>query len=143
MRVLSVTVLLAALTQTATADVKVHNVWARATPPGSTVAAVYGELISSEPDELVSISTPAAERGEVHMTTNDAGMTKMRPLTSVAMPADKPVSFRSGAMHVMLIGLREPLKAGTSVSITFRFRVAPELSVIANVLAPDASEPAR
>jgi periplasmic copper chaperone A len=143
MRLLFATLLFAALTQTAAAAVKAHNLWARATPPDSKVAVVYGELISDRPDELISISTPAAERAEVHVTTNEGGMLKMRPMAAVAIPANKPISFRSGAMHVMLIGLRAPLQAGATIPMTFRFRSAPELSVSAKVLAPGATEPAR
>jgi periplasmic copper chaperone A len=143
MRLWFAAVLFTALTQTAAADVRAYNLWARATPPGSTVGVVYGELISDRDDELISISTSAAERAEVHMTSNEGGTMKMRPMTAIALPAEKRISFRSGGMHVMLMGLRAPLKAGETIAVTLRFRDAPELIVSAKVLAPGTSEPAR
>jgi periplasmic copper chaperone A len=143
MRALLTTLLFVALTQTASADVTAQNMWARATPPGSTVAVVYGELISDQSDELISISTPAAERAEVHTTLHEGGTMKMRPMTAVAIPAKTPIRFRSGGMHVMLVGLRAPLTAGSTIEVTFRFRTAPELIVSAKVLAPGAMETSR
>jgi periplasmic copper chaperone A len=143
MRALLTTLLFVALTQTASADVTAQNMWARATPPGSTVAVVYGELISDQSDELISISTPAAERAEVHTTLHEGGTMKMRPMTVVPLPAKTPMRFRSGGMHVMLVGLRAPLTAGATIAVTFRFRSAPELIVSAKILAPGAIEPAR
>ena len=143
MRMLLTTLLLVALTQMASADVTAQNMWARATPPGSTVAVVYGELISDQSDELISISTPGAKRAEVHTTLNEGGTLKMRAMTVVPIPAKTPMKFRSGGMHVMLIGLRAPLTAGATIAVTFRFRSAPELVVSARILAAGAIEPAR
>ena len=79
----------------------------------------------------------------MHTTLNEGGTMKMRPVTDVALPAEKRISFRSGAMHVMLMGLRAPLKAGETIAVTLRLRDAPELTVSVKILAPGTSELAR
>lgn len=131
----------AVLVQSASAAVVVEQAWARATPPGSTVGVVYGHLRSDAADELVSLSSPVAERVEVHASINEAGMMKMRKLSALALPAKTSVQLRPAGTHIMLSGLRAPLLAGTSFDLTLRFRSAPPLTLKVTVLAPTDAEP--
>jgi copper(I)-binding protein len=122
--------------------VRVNGVWSRATPPGSTVGVVYARITAAQADALLSITTPAADRVEIHLSSNEGGIMKMRPATSVTLPAGKPVQLEPGGLHVMLIGLHAPLQAGTSFALTLRFRSAAPLTVFAQVIAPGDAEPA-
>ena len=134
--------LLASFAHSVTAAVLVDTVWARATAPGSSVGVVYARILAQQADELLSVDSPAAERAEIHVSSNENGTMKMRPMTSVILPASKPVRLRPGGIHVMLIGLRRPLQAGTSFALTLRFRSAAPLTVTARVIGPDDVEPA-
>jgi periplasmic copper chaperone A len=120
----------------AAVDVSVENAWARATPPGSTVAAVYAQVRAQADDEIVSVTTPSAARVEMHSSTQEDGIMKMRPVTSVPLSANKSVKFEAGGLHLMLIGLHSPLVANTSVALTFNFRSASPVTTTANVVAP-------
>lgn len=124
------------------AAVSVTNVWSRATPPAVTVGVIYAELLSDQADELLAIESPAAERVEVHVSSNEGGMTKMRQLTSVTLPAKERIRFQPGGMHVMLIGLRKPLVAGATIPLTITFRSAKPLRVEAKIIGPGELEPA-
>lgn len=124
-------------------SVEIENAWARATPPGSTVASVYAQVEAQQTDEIVAISTPAAERVEIHATSEAAGVMKMRPVSSVPLPANEPVKFEAGGLHLMLIGLRKPLVAGSSIPLTFAFRSAAPLTIEADVVAPADDRAAR
>jgi periplasmic copper chaperone A len=117
-------------------DVAVENAWARATPPGSTVAAVYAQVRAHAEDEIVSVTTSSAVRVEIHSSRQENGVMKMRPVASVPLPADKTVKFEAGGLHLMLIGLHSPLVANTSVALTFNFRSASPVTITANVVAP-------
>jgi len=142
MRALVVIALLATVACSSRAAVEIENAWARATPPGSTVASVYAQVQARSADEILSVSTPAAARVEMHATAEDGGMMRMRPVATVALPAGELVKFEAGGLHLMLIGLRAPLVAGSSVPITFNFRSAAPITIAADVVAPGDDHPA-
>jgi copper(I)-binding protein len=135
--------LLASFAHSAGAAVLVDTVWARATAPGSSVGVVYARIVAEQADELLSIDSSAAERAEIHVSSSENGTMKMRPMTSVKLPARKPVQLRPGGIHVMLIGLHKPLQAGTSFELRLRFRSAATLTVMAKVIGPGDTEPAQ
>jgi copper(I)-binding protein len=131
----------ACLAQSANAAVMVEHAWARATPPGSTVGVVYGNFRSDEADEVVGLSSPVAERVEVHASSSEGGMMKMRMLNALALPAKTNVQLQPAGTHIMLTGLRTSLVAGTSFELTLRFRSATPLTLKVRVLAPGEAEP--
>jgi len=107
---------LAATVQAQPASVK--DAWVRAPAPGQNVAGVYMEIVSRADSVLVAVASPAAARAEMHSTTQEAGVMKMRPLEKIELPAGKAVKLAPGGLHVMLIGLKQPLKRGDKVPVT-------------------------
>jgi len=122
--------------------VSVSNAWSRATPPATTVGVLYAELVANEADELIAIEAAGvAERVEVHVSSNEGGTMKMRPLASVTLPAKQRIRFQPGGMHVMLIGLRKPLVAGATIPLTLKFRSAAVLRIEAKIIGPGERDP--
>lgn len=121
--------LLLSACQSSTPPITIDNAWSPATPPTATVAAAYLQITSHQPDELLSASTPVADRVEMHITIEDGGMMRMRPLATLAIPAGVTVSFEPGGHHFMLIGLKAPLAEGTTFPLILRFRNAGEVAV--------------
>ncbi len=103
-------------------DVEVSNAWVRATVPGQPVAGAYLDLRASSRLKLVGVSSPVAERGEIHEMKDEDGMMKMRAVKAVDLPAGKTVSLAPGGLHVMLFGLAEPLTEGRKVPLTLKLR---------------------
>jgi periplasmic copper chaperone A len=66
---------------------------------------------------------------------------KMRPISGVDIPAHKPVMLAPGGMHIMLIGLKSPLKAGQSFPLTLTFAKAGERTIDVAVEPVAASGP--
>jgi copper(I)-binding protein len=99
-------------------SVKVENAWARATVPGQKTGSVYFELTSASDAALVAVGSPAAARAELHSMTMDGGVMRMRALPRVELPAGKKVTLAPGGVHVMLVDLKQPLKAGGQVPVT-------------------------
>jgi len=93
---------------------------ARPTPPGITVGAVYFSITNagSKADRLLSVSTPVANKVELHESRNMRGVVEMRELTSVECPPGATVRATPGGLHVMLMGLAAPLAAGTELSMS-------------------------
>lgn len=98
--------------------VTVNDAWVRAPAPGQKVAAAYMELKSKQTSFLVSIASPAAGAVELHITTLEGGIMKMRPVGKVELPGGKPVKLAPGGVHVMLLDLKQPLKPGDKVPLT-------------------------
>ena len=48
----------------------------------------------------------------------------MSEIASLALPAGKPVELKPGGYHLMLMDLKQPLKAGESVPLTLTWRDA-------------------
>ena len=69
----------------------------------------------TEADVLPGGSSDAAERVEVHETTiDDKGVASMKKLDAVELKSGQSIELKPAGMHVMLIGLKQPLKEGDS-----------------------------
>ena len=105
-------------------QLEVSNAWARATPGKAENGAAYVTILSPTPDRLLSASSPAAKKAELH-TMEMAGMVmKMRPVAGLDIPAGQPVALKPGGEHIMLIGLQQPLREGQSFTLTLNFEKA-------------------
>lgn len=110
--------------------VVVSGAWVRAAGAGQRASAVYLTLCNSGegPDRLLGVSTDAAEAAEIHQTRKDeAGVASMAPLESVDLAPKEDVALAPGGAHIMLIGLKRPIEAGDTVTLTLEFeRSAPQ-----------------
>ena len=93
-------------------DIEIKNAWARATPGGAQTAAAYVTIEAPSGDRLTGVSTPAAQKADIHSMTMDNGVMKMRQLDGLDLPAGKEVTLKPGGYHIMLTGLAKPLEAG-------------------------------
>ena len=100
-----------------TVMVTVSNAWARATVPGQQVAGAYLEISSIENAALVSAKSSAAKNVEIHVMSMEAGMMSMRQISQLELPAGKTVALAPGGYHLMLTGLKQPLKKGDTVPL--------------------------
>jgi copper(I)-binding protein len=92
---------------------------------------------------LLSASSPAADKVEIHTMTMDNGIMRMRPLPNgIIVPPGSTASLKPGANHIMLIGLKAPLAQGTLVPLTLNFAKAGPVRVQLKVEPAGASEPA-
>jgi periplasmic copper chaperone A len=57
----------------------------------------------------------------------------MRPLAGVTIPAGHPVAFVPGGMHIMLDGLKGPLREGQTFPLTLTFAKAGPQTVTVTV----------
>jgi periplasmic copper chaperone A len=126
-------------------SVNAANVWARATAPGQNTASVYFDLTSDRDAALVAAGSPVAGRAELHATTVDNGVMRMRPLARVDLPAGQTVRLTPGGMHLMLLDLKQPLKAGDKLPLVLSIQSTGSslttLKLEAQVRALDGADP--
>lgn len=119
--------------------VTVINAWVRATIPGATGTAAYMTLQNpaSSPVVLVRAHSPAAEAVEFHESVRRDGIARMHPLPRVTVPARGVAKFVPGGAHIMLIGVRRELRAGSVVPMTLVFAGGDSLRLILKTRSPD------
>ena len=105
------------------ADIEVLHAWARATAPGQDSGVVDLLLSSKRAASLIGVKSPVANSVELHTMVDNHGVMEMREIKSIPLQAGVPVSLSGTGTHIMLIGLKKPLKEGTSVPLTLIFRI--------------------
>lgn len=116
----------------------VRDAWANPAIAGSN-GAVYFTVAndSGEDDALIRAQSNVAEQVEMHLSLMDAeDHMMMRAQESVAIPAGGQAQFQPGGLHLMLIDLRQDLRAGDKISLTLNFEKAGNISVQAVVKQP-------
>jgi hypothetical protein len=105
-------------TQVTAGEITTSDAWGRATAPGQENGSV-GVVITSKKDaRLIAVSTPVAKTAEIHTMTMDNGVMQMRQLEFLPLPAGQPVTLGPGGDHLMLFGLKHPLKEGDQIPLT-------------------------
>jgi copper(I)-binding protein len=117
--------------------VTVADVLCRPTPNGRQATACYVTLTANTDDSLVSVSSPRADRVEIHESKLENGMMVMTELRAgQPLPAGQKVELKPGGNHIMLLGVAEPLATGQTVDLTLTFANAPAVEVTAPVAHP-------
>jgi periplasmic copper chaperone A len=120
-------------------DLHIGHPWSRAAG-ANTNGAGFMTIRNSgtQPDRLLSASTPIARVVELHTHIREGEVMRMRPVQDIPVPAGQTVRLRPGGLHVMLIGLTEPLRQGAEVPLTLRFERAGEVQVMLAIEAAGA-----
>jgi len=105
-------------------DVTIIEPYVRAVPPGQTVSAAFLQLEnkSGKTRYVVNAASPVSRVVELHSHIHEGGMMKMRQVESIEIPANGKTVLEPGGLHIMLIGLHNPLKLEQKVSITLEFK---------------------
>ena len=102
-----------ALAQTTTKDA-----WVRGTVAAQKATGAFMQITSTQGGKLVSAASPVAGVVENHEMKMDGNVMKMAPIPGLDLPAGKMVELKPGGYHVMLMDLKQPLKAGDTVPLT-------------------------
>ena len=121
--------------------IQVDQVWSRAMPVGATGVVYLTVTDQGAPDMLTRVASPVAASAELHETIDDHGVMKMRPVGSLPIAPGKPLTLAPGGYHIMLMGLKQALVAGTSFPVTLTFAKAGTVTATATVQAAGAAMP--
>lgn len=127
--------------ETAAGDLRIVDPWARASAGHGNTGAAFMKIVNDgkEDDRLVSASTPAAGKVEVHETTMDGGVMKMRMLMGgLPVPAGGEVTLKPMGLHVMMMDVKEQLAEGETLSLTLTFEKAGSVELTVPIAGPGA-----
>lgn len=129
-------------------DLRIDHPYAVPSRPGLSTGAVYFRAISntgSQPDQLLSARTPVATSVDLHRMEMDGDVMRMRAVPAIDLPPNTEVRLRHGSAnghHLMLLGLKAPLKDGDRFPVVLNFQRAGEREVMVWVQTPrDALKP--
>ena len=120
------------------ADIQVSRAWARPTvgqAPGAVFVTIENKGGSA--DRLTGASSDNAAMAMVHQNEVENGVVKMRMAGEINLPAHDRIEMKPGGTHIMLEGLRKPLKKGDQFDLVLRFKDSPDQTVQVTVMKPE------
>lgn len=107
-------------------SVSLSSLQLRATVAGVPTSAAYLTIENhgKSADKLLDIACGCADSAMMHRSETKNGISSMSMVGELDIPAGGKVSFTPNGLHVMLVGLKGPLKAGRTQVMTLRFQKA-------------------
>lgn len=104
-------------------DIMAHDAYARATPPNAATSAVFADMMNRGTTDrtIVSATTDAAGKVELHDVIKEGDVMKMRQIESITIPAKGKVELKPGSLHIMLFDLKKPLVEGEAIDVQVTF----------------------
>jgi copper(I)-binding protein len=115
-------------------NITVRDAWIRAPIGGQTSAALYATFENGgrERRAIVSVTTGAAEKAEIHSTRVEGSVAMMVRANEVVLEPGRVTDLKPGASHVMLFGVGTP-NPGETVTVLFGLDDGTQLVVQAEV----------
>jgi len=105
------------------ATIEVIDPYARAVPPGHPNSAAFMVLknTGAEDRALVDAKSNVSKVVELHTHRKEGGMMRMRRVGKIEIKAASDTVLKPGGLHVMFIGLKQPLNAGDVIKLELIF----------------------
>ena len=122
-------------------DVEIGHPFATPSLAGSANGAAYLvslENTGNQADKLMRASTPMAASVELHAMSVDAqGVMRMRQVDAIELAPKSTLKMRPGmGYHLMLVGLKQPLREGSTFPMTLEFQRGGKVEVKVVVQTP-------
>jgi len=127
--------------ETKVGDLVIEHAWSRATTGQNGAAFMAIENHGKEADKLIAISTTLSDAPMMHASYMEGDVMKMRMVDGIDVPANGSVELKPGSFHIMLMGLKAPLKEGQMFPMTLTFQKTGKVEVEVMVEAAGAAAP--
>jgi len=123
-------------------NLTVSSPWARSTPAKARNGAVYMTIQNggAATDRLIAVKSPVAGHAGLHQTVMEQDVMRMRPVKAMPVSPGGMAMLKPGGYHIMLMGLKKPLKEGHSFPLTLTFDKAGEIAIMVPVMKSGAKE---
>lgn len=106
---------------TAHAKTTAQDAWARATVEGQGMGGGFVTLTSDTDAKLISAHSTASREMQLHTMVMDGERMRMQQVPEITLPANTAVPL-TGHYHLMFMGLKAPLKEGSTIPVTLKIR---------------------
>lgn len=110
-------------------------------PPGAKVAAAYFTLTNTHNQPLIirGVSSEDVPHTSLHLSSVVDDVARMEEQKSITIDAGESLAFTHGSYHVMLMGLTEPLTAGSNLALVLDTSEG-SLSINLPIITPDEAD---
>ncbi len=116
--------------------VSVEDAWLRLPPPVAKTAAVYMTIRNDADADAAVVGAAApgvARRAMIHAMAMADGRMRMKPVRRLRIPAHGEARLAPGGLHLMLTGLKRPLRAGETIRIELMLEAGGKIATEARV----------
>jgi len=126
----------------AAGPIALTDAWSR---PAIDTGVVYVRVANTgaTADLVDGARSPIARSLELHRSMNMNGMSSMKPVYGMPVPANGMLAFVPDADHIMLIGLRHDLKANEDFTVDLHLKRAGWITTTVHVRPMDAAAGAK
>ncbi|HZF46967.1 MAG TPA: copper chaperone PCu(A)C [Sphingomonadaceae bacterium] len=113
-------------------NLSIEHPWSRETAPCQTSGGGFMTVLNNgaQPDKLLSATSPVAAEVQLHSSSVEGGVMRMRHVEGgIAIPAKGRLELKPGSYHIMFIGLKQPLRKGKQVPVSLKFQRAGKVDV--------------
>ena len=121
-----------------TSAIAVDGGWVRIPPAGRDVTAGFITVSANYNTRLVAVSSPEAERIELHTMAMDGEVMRMRQVEGYDIRAGERLQLASGGDHLMIFGLTEGALDDGEMAVTLEFE---DGAMVESVLPASLSAP--
>ena len=106
------------LAAAAQGGISIHEAYARGANPKSGAAFMVIENAGTTACKLMGATTDAADKAELHTSRDEGGVMKMIATGPIEIGPGESHALARGGDHIMLMGLKQPLKDGENLALT-------------------------
>lgn len=101
-----------------TNEVIVDRVWVGESVPGQNSATLELNITTVKVAKLVSVSSEAAAKVEIHSVSRHGGKMKAHVVDSLRLPAHRTTAFGSHQLFLIMQGLKKELNIGDRIPVS-------------------------
>lgn len=104
-------------------DVEIKDIYSRSSIAGVPNSAVFMNITNKQNTaiKLIGASSLASQKAELHTHIKENEMMKMIKVENFEIPANGTLELKPGGNHIMLLGLKNELKAGDKIDLKLDF----------------------
>lgn len=112
-----------AIAKKVTTPVQITQAWIRPAVKGQSGTGGFMHLMSPQGATLLGFTaSTVAGTSELHEMSMEGDVMRMRRVPKIELPAGQAVALQPGGLHLMLMGLKKPLKAGDKVPVVLKLK---------------------
>lgn len=113
-------------------DLVITKIWARTTPKTAKTGAAFFMIKNNgkTDDTLIDASSTLSKKTEIHQSSMENGIMKMRHVGKIAVPAGAMVLLKPGSFHIMFMGLYGPINEGDEFPLNLSFEKAGSVKIM-------------
>lgn len=116
-------------------NIEIKDYYVRATPPGLPNSAAFMTVVNNSDEDvsIVKASSKVSKVVELHTHDMKDGVMKMYQVPKIDIASKSQTVLKPGGLHIMLIGLHNPLKVGENVELTLELSNGETKTIIAPI----------